>query len=277
MKLRTSLITMLAMASVTALAAKPVVFPQGQFKGPLPEQNKAVIGAANFEKVRSLPASSVEFQAAQKVAELQIDLGADNSACSGFLVGPDVLLTNHHCVVNEGVKINPEKIEVYMDYLQESDLGPKAANGSAIIKMNEDLDYALIRLTHPIGNKYGWLSLKRETAASAVMVVQHPRARSKEISRQDSKVLGKNTVLIHYHADTEAGSSGSPVFEAGGDQVIALHHVGNTALQYNEGILMSAIYPEIKQWVPERAGAPGQAVSPATPKIDPAIDIIRQF
>jgi hypothetical protein len=55
--------------------------------------------------------------------------------------------------------------------------------------------------------------------------------------------------VIHYVADTEGGSSGSPVFGGDGDLLIALHHAGN--YQYNEALLASSIYPRIQQYLPK--------------------------
>jgi len=61
---------------------------------------------------------------------------------------------------------------------------------------------------------------------------------------------------IGYFADTEGGSSGSPVFESAGNTVIALHHFGYdpglppcTSTNMNQGVEMALIYPAIESYL----------------------------
>ena len=128
-------------------------------------------------------------------------------------------------------------------------------------------DYALLRLNDPIGNTYGWLQLDTTTEADtsqSVKIIQHPALRSKEISRRNSQISdlfpdrrAARPYLLLYFADTEGGSSGSPVFLKDGMGVIAIHH--STQLDddpqnrnpiVNSGSLMSHIEPEIRQYLP---------------------------
>ena len=70
-----------------------------------------------------------------------------------------------------------------------------------------------------------------------VYVVGHPGGRELSFSFQDNELLGHEGPLegrppvagvcrVHYRAPTEGGSSGSPVFNDSGWEVIALHHMG---------------------------------------------------
>jgi hypothetical protein len=70
-----------------------------------------------------------------------------------------------------------------------------------------------------------------------VYVIGHPGGRDLAFSFQDNELIdhegppaGKppvpNVCRLHYRAPTEGGSSGSPVFNAGLWQVVALHHSG---------------------------------------------------
>ena len=56
-----------------------------------------------------------------------------------------------------------------------------------------------------------------------VTIVQHPRGEKKQIALRENKIVDIPDRFLHYAADTEPGSSGSPVFN---DQweVVALHH-----------------------------------------------------
>ncbi len=87
--------------------------------------------------------------------------------------------------------------------------------------------------------------------AQRVYVIGHPNGRDLEISLNDSRMVGANERFVHYRTPTEPGSSGSPVFDQYGWEVVAIHHGGSDnlpridgepgAYQANEGIAVSAI------------------------------------
>lgn len=86
-------------------------------------------------------------------------------------------------------------------------------------------------------------------------VIGHPGGRDIEFSLQNNVLLGLNEKVLHYRTPTEPGSSGSPVFEAKGWEVVALHHAGDRNMpkpdgsgvhDANEGISMRAIRAAIE-------------------------------
>jgi len=95
-------------------------------------------------------------------------------------------------------------------------------------------------------------------------IIGHPRGlETPQYSLQDNVILDYDEVLLHYRSPTEAGSSGSPVFDSQW-RLIGLHHAGrvdtprlhNQGGTYpaNEAILMSAIRTRLGQRPPETAG-----------------------
>ena len=143
--------------------------------------------------------------------------------------------------------------------------GGVTARVSEILRMDEEKDYALLRLDTPIGNTYGWLELDTGgsfNSSQSVKMISHPDDRSKEIVRRNSEIadipaghpLEDDPTALAYLADTEKGSSGSPVFLRGGTSVIAIHHTAwltpYSLPLFNVGTLMSSIVPEIQQWLP---------------------------
>ena len=231
-----------------------------------------IIGDPDFEKMRDLPTDSQDYQLGRKVGLLLIrSRSNDIFICTGFLVGPDLFLTNHHCVYDEfGPRLLGDGSAIFMDYYQDEDvdatLGGLTARVSAIVHANAEKDYALLRLDKPIGDTYGWLELDTTTVADAsqsVKIIQHPRGRSKEIVRRNSEIIDLPVghplfgvpYVISYLADTELAASGSPVFLRDGTGVIAIHHSGisirSTGAGFNNsGSLMSHIVPEIQQYLP---------------------------
>ena len=232
-----------------------------------------IIGTPDFEKMRDLPTDSQDYSLGQKVGWLvtpQRNNPGRNWLCTGFLVGPDLFMTNHHCIHDEVGLLPLQGAAILMDYYQEPEVdrtrGGITARVAEILRMDARKDYALLRLNKPIGNTYGWLQLDTTTRVNSsqrVKIIQHPRGRSKEIARRNSQIVdipagnpfSAESFGLAYLADTEGGSSGSPVFLQDGTGVIAIHHSAwspGGVPQLNVGSLMSHIVPEIQQWLPGR-------------------------
>ncbi len=241
-------------------------FPSSGFIEPMSDKvknSKRIIGEANFEKIRNLDGIKKIYDTSRRVAFLK--LNPEGASCTGSLVGPDLILTNAHCVMDLQTKekYDVTKIKINMEYLQANQRENFQARVIMALKVNPDLDYALLKLDKKIGKHYGWLELANKTPTSGnVMVIQHPYGREKEISRVDSQIVQSNTVVLHYYADTEPGSSGSPVFSENGRKLIALHHAGQcfeenytstggcTKFDFNEGVVIGVIKNQIKQFLP---------------------------
>ena len=241
----------------------------------------SIFGTPDFEKMRDLPENSRDYQLGRKVAFIFTPVAPGASRgfiCTGFLVGPDLLLTNHHCVHDDFGRPFPlELIQIYMDYYQEPDVdrtqGGVTAGVTAVLQADAPKDYALLRLDKPIGNTYGWLELDTTTrvnSTQSVKLISHNAGRSKEIVRRNSQIvdipaghpLARVPFALAYLADTEGGSSGSPIFLRDGTGVIGINHSSwydRDGPTFNAGSLMSHIVPEIQEWLPGGA-APDLAV-----------------
>ena len=228
-----------------------------------------IFGSNDFEKMRDLPTDSQDYQLSRKVGMIAIANRAGDSvlACTGFLVGPDLFMTNRRCLHDEqGILPLGTATAIYMDYYQDPDVdqtgGGIKARVSDVVWMDTTKDYALLRLDRPIGNTYGWLELDTTTRTNSnqsVKLIAHNGGRSKEIVRRNSEIVsvqGAPEHIIAYLADTERGSHGAPVFLSEGTGVIAIHHASYVHTEtreplFNAGILMSYIVPEIQQWLPD--------------------------
>lgn len=188
---------------------------------------------------------------------------------SGFLVGPDLLLTNFHVIrpILEA-EMEPGAVICRFDHLSKETapgLSAKLAAEWCLDKSPpapadlyadgreptvDELDYALIRLDRDIGGAScasgqprGWLQLAEAPAPllqnDVLFVVQHPArvSDSEEGAQRVSLgiVLGfdRQALRVHYDANTTEGSSGSPVLTANFD-LAALHH-GTEPLQDRQG------------------------------------------
>ena len=231
-----------------------------------------ILGESDFEKMRDLDPESQDYILGTKVGWFAVPnrlIPGRYQICTGFLVGPDLFMTNAHCIHDERGLLPLESALIFMDYYQESADDPRrgglTARVSEILKMDGYKDYALLRLNAPIGNTYGWLELDTTITApdtnQSVKLISHPNGRSKEIVRRNTQIvdipaghpLANFPYAIAYLADSEGGSSGAPVFLRDGTSVIAIHHSGWTFRGdplFNAGTLMSHIVPEIQQYLP---------------------------
>ena len=78
-----------------------------------------------------------------------------------------------------------------------------------------------------------------------VMIIQHPKGRPKHFSQE--KISNVEKPFVFYKADTETGSSGSPVLASEGLALIAVHHKGCGELSYNKGTLSSEILMHLQE------------------------------
>jgi tetratricopeptide (TPR) repeat protein len=155
---------------------------------------------------------------------------------------PDELLvmTNFHVVNEHGVSpgIRSDEAEIVFE---AADPARTYMVKEIVWESSSDRhDVALLRLTAPL---MGVAPLRLAKvlpvvkSTSRVYVIGHPGGRDLAFSFQDNELLdhegpptGRPPVpdvcRVHYRAPTEGGSSGSPVFNGGSWEVIALHHKG---------------------------------------------------
>jgi len=153
---------------------------------------------------------------------------------TGFLIGPQLMLTNNHVFAKQ------EEVEgcvLQMMYEERIDsLVPAAATFSILnlIDTNKDLDMSLLEIA-PVSDEnitvsdYGWIPLEGQVGKIGVgwsiNIIQHPDARTKEIAMRNNDLLQIVDNMLEYRTDTLRGSSGSPVFNDMW-QLVALHSTG---------------------------------------------------
>ena len=184
---------------------------------------------------------------------------------TGFLVAPDLVMTNHHVVapiVDGGAAAG--SVKLCFDYktgpdgktvkppvevgladpwlLDSSPPSPLDEEpGAQGVPEDDQLDYALIALERPFGDEplagiesegppRGWIGVPHEAdppATGAVaLILQHPRGDPLKLAGNVVTTLNGNGTRLRYKVDTDEGSSGSPVFDIHWN-LVALHHSGD--------------------------------------------------
>lgn len=217
------------------------------------EEKQSILEAAFGENtLRPIAFLKDALKVARSVArvELPFDQG------TGFMIGLDLLLTNHHVLES---KDDACKAEFQFGYRIDSEgrMKPKeifSANPEGIYHSNEKLDYAIVELHNSPGNTWGYLQLKSPKVVKdqRVNIIQYPAYMGQMISFQNNFVEYVDDTIVQYLTTTQPGSSGSPVFNDKWE-VVALHHAGGTLKEpatnrryaRNEGMIISAILNDL--------------------------------
>ncbi|KAL3661369.1 hypothetical protein V7S43_013572 [Phytophthora oleae] len=192
------------------------------------------------------------YKKAQAVARLLIN---GTYLCTGWLGGSEGhLFTNHHCFEEEDWASNTD-IEFMAESSSCSDqcelqlgcAGKLVATSATFIADSEDIDYSVVQLPDCVDlSPYAYLQLRESgpVVNESIYVPQHPDGYAKRIvSTVDN---GDNTTIrsvgedgacgldqVGHDADTQGGSSGSPLIASSDNLVVAIHHCGgctNTAI-----------------------------------------------
>lgn len=201
---------------------------------------KSICSSDNKERIACYQGTEM-YDKARAVCRLII---GGSSSCTGWLLGSQGhLMTNNHCIGSASSARNTDFIFNYQraNCSGNSDASRDVvASSSTFIKTNSRLDYTLVRLPSNPTGRYGYLSLSQDIPRSGdrIYIPQHAGGRRKEISvrsDRDATADGYSRVFqsssgsgqqVRYYADTEGGSSGSPVLDFDSNLVIAIHNTG---------------------------------------------------
>ncbi|MEV6911879.1 trypsin-like peptidase domain-containing protein [Amycolatopsis sp. NPDC051071] len=168
---------------------------------------------------------------ARSVCRLRVSHGGHRFHGTGFRIGPTTLLTNHHVLHDWGHGARPASA-VLAEFGYELDIAGRLREPIVItgdpssITGEEAHDFAVIETVEPLPVEVPILPLHGAAGVEVddrVYIIQHPRGLPKKIAMHHNLVRYVDEDVIQYWTDTEAGSSGSPVFDRDW-RVVALHH-----------------------------------------------------
>lgn len=151
----------------------------------------------------------------------------DEGLGTGWMIGPRLLITNHH-VVNARAPTEPpasaadfklqgESIDADFDYLEQG-AAPVTVPSIECVASDLALDYALLRLEAaaddrlPLRLRANPLTRSRASALrERVNVLQHPNGNPMRLGFRNNFVVTGSAEKLSYLTDTMGGSSGSPI------------------------------------------------------------------
>lgn len=223
-----------------------------------------VLGRSNFLPASFLAVGTATANATAFVRASGTDFRGRTGSWSGtgFLLSPNILLTNHHVLNSPAVAAGATAV---FNFQTEPDGTPGT---TASFRLNPQrlfitspiaggLDYTFCWVDGEPGRRFGTVRAARQTFGIAegefANIVSHPAGRMKEVSLQENLVRWQDDLVVHYTSDTEPGSSGAAVCNNAWSTV-ALHHASKASPAggtLNEGIKLAAIAADL-----ERLGTP---------------------
>lgn len=180
---------------------------------------------------------------------------------TGFLIAPDVVMTNDHVAeqfYDDAAKA--AKVVLRFDFETGPDGNAVSAGTEHVLHPTAwqvarspelQLDFALLKLAKPAGEEVvggrprGFLTPTAYSfqPSEGLVIIQHPMAAPLKLAIGPVAPAPWPPNRVRYHVNTQGGSSGSPCFTQQ-RRVAALHHWD--AVTKNQGVLMSSILTHLK-------------------------------
>ena len=267
-----------------------------------PLQRKSLCGTDDTREAKCYQVSdSAAYTEGRAVARLML---SGNAHCTGWLIGCEGhVMTNEHCI---GSQSQANNIDFEFDAEGatcatdcSSSLGCPGtieASGGTLVAVDAALDYALVLPDTALGGgtdlnaAYGYMELRSSGAVAGerIYIPQHPAGWGKRFAMESTHAADTSGLAeifsttesgcssstvddVGYYADTQGGSSGSPVLGYGDHKVVALHHCrGNSACtgtggNANRGVPIQDIIADLGSLLPACTTCSPGAVADAGP------------
>ena len=226
-----------------------------------PSLHKSLCGTDDSLEAKCYQASEpAAYNTSTSVARL---IKSGLAHCTGWLVGCEGhLMTNEHCIGSQ-----TEANQIDFEFMAEGAScatscttalgcpGTVEASGATLVQLDAPLDYALVipdtstASSTDLPATYGYMQL-RDTGpvnGEQIYIPQHPAGWGKRLALESSHSVDQPSGLarissvtetgcqsagiaeVGYYADTQGGSSGSPVLGYSDNLVVALHHCRGSA------------------------------------------------
>lgn len=162
-------------------------------------------------------------------------LGYLSTGCTGTLVGPDLVVTAAHCVINEKTGEIKHQVSFMPNYRDGTSARNVAVTSSWLGTLDpfgvRAQDWAILRLAEAVGNDYGWLGAVSTDLTSfpdELTIAGYSedfQGGNTAGVHHNCKLRGRWDGLIEHDCDTARGSSGGPVLRMDNEQltIFGLH------------------------------------------------------
>ena len=233
---------MAAGLAVMQAGAQPIEFPQKQWNKLNPTYSGNQVDlvtsfnrrAPNFELIVNFSTRSRYRKLSAPVGRIEILMQKPDgrrgvSYCTGTLISPRYILTNHHCI--PGKKFKVLRAQIRFGYLTRRTQGRVYPLAIQPVETHRALDYAIVRVGGNPSAIYGHIKIKAYPAQAGeeLFIIHHPLGQPKRLTRKDCRASPRNHFrrhMLRHRCDTEGGSSGSLIFSDISLNLVGLHFAG---------------------------------------------------
>ena len=247
--------------------------------------------APNFELIVNFSTRTRYRKLAAPVGRIEILMQKPDgrrgvSYCTGTLISPHYILTNHHCI--PGKKFRVLRAQIRFGYLTRQTRGRVFPLAIQPVETHRTLDYSIVQVGGKPSAIYGHIKIRANPAQAGeeLFIIHHPLGQPKRLTRKDCRASPQNHFrkqMLRHRCDTEGGSSGSLIFSDISLNLVGLHFAGglnpNNPNSSNHAIRISLLVKHSRilgalakgRPVPAPGAAPSGSAPPAgtTPAIRP--------
>ena len=204
---------------------------------------------------KAIPLKKV-FELMKSIFKIEYYLDNKKYVGTGFFmelldIGKNVLVTNHHIITQ---RVIDEQIEISLILENDKEIRIKLDKNKRLIKcFNRPIDATIIEILDSDNIKNDVLFLFNDLnifngyeqyKGEDIIILQHPLG--KDIHCGIGKIIDYNNFEFHHSADTDFGSSGSPIILFKNFFVVGIHKGADKKSKYNIGTFIHIIIEKIK-------------------------------
>lgn len=186
------------------------------------------MGVLDAEPIAEFPTDHPLALRGKSVGLLELKFPKHWVSCTATVIGPNLILTNRHCIVDGSTR--PTKGNLSVDFLDRSDFGELFEVDPVPVEEDKALDYAILTVKP---SKDGaqvtplpTLRFRAPQPSEDLIVLHHPSFLPLVATRAHCRAAGKgksaNAGVLHT-CRTAGGSSGSLLFASDGS-IVGLHN-----------------------------------------------------
>lgn len=178
--------------------------------------------ASNFELLSNYAADSGLRRMSRSIGRLDVRFaGGLFTTCTATLISENTLLTALHCLSVKGQDGSAVEASLLMGYYDTTDTisTQRYQVNVEALESSEADDYAILRTDGTPGDQWGYVTIvaREPQPGEPLLVVHHPAARPKHVSRGACRVIKLLGPVEFVHScDTLPGSGGAPIFSEDG-------------------------------------------------------------